>query len=124
MAQRHVSKASGTVTDADRERFVSKGAAHFALDQPAATRDFYFLMLPKMTMLAFSAAVEPLRIANQLTGKCLYRWYLLSEDGQPVRCSNAVSTRPARSPRPTCRSPASSPARRPRARRRPESGQR
>ena len=49
------------------------------------------MMLPKMTMLAFSAAVEPLRIANQLTGKCLYRWYLLSEDGRPVRCSNAVS---------------------------------
>lgn len=79
------------VSEADRDRFVSKGAASFALAQAAAPRDFYFLMLPKMTMLAFSAAVEPLRIANQLTGKCLYRWYLLSEDGLPVRCSNGVS---------------------------------
>ena len=79
------------VSDDDRERFVSKGAAFFDLEQAGTQRDFYFLMLPKMTMLAFSAAVEPLRIANQLTGRCLYRWFLLSEDGAPVRCSNGVS---------------------------------
>jgi transcriptional regulator GlxA family with amidase domain len=87
-------EANGTradVSEAESERFVSKGAAAFALAAAGTPRDFYFLMLPKMTMLAFSAAVEPLRIANQLTGKCLYRWYLLSEDGQPVRCSNGVS---------------------------------
>lgn len=81
----------GNGSEADKERFVSKGAASFSLDTEHQTRDFYFLMLPKMTMLAFSAAVEPLRIANQLTGKCLYRWYLLSEDGSPVRCSNGIS---------------------------------
>lgn len=79
------------VSPEDRERFVSKGAAHFDLGADGPPRDFYFMMLPKMTMLAFSAAVEPLRIANQLTGKCLYRWFLLSEDGKPVRCSNGVS---------------------------------
>ena len=91
MTQQDRTRADAAVSEADRDRFVSKGAAFFGLDQPAPTRDFYFMMLPKMTMLAFSAAVEPLRIANQLTGMCLYRWYLLSEDGQPVRCSNAVS---------------------------------
>ena len=74
-----------------RERFVSKGSAYFSLAAPGGPRDFHFLMLPKMTMLAFSAAVEPLRIANQLTGQCLYRWFLLTEDGKPVRCSNGVS---------------------------------
>jgi transcriptional regulator GlxA family with amidase domain len=72
-------------------RFVSKGSAFYRLASPVITRDFHFLMLPKMTMLAFSAAVEPLRIANQLTGQCLYRWYLLTEDGRPVRCSNGIS---------------------------------
>ncbi|MFN4143352.1 GlxA family transcriptional regulator [Aestuariivirga sp.] len=72
------------------DRFISKGSAHYALPAPAVTRDFHFLMLPKMTMLAFSAAVEPLRIANQLTSKCLYRWFLVSEDGGPVRCSNGI----------------------------------
>lgn len=91
MNDRDRSRMEGEVSEADQDRFVSKGAAFFPLDPPVETRDFYFMMLPKMTMLAFSAAVEPLRIANQLTGKCLYRWYLLSEDGRPVRCSNAVS---------------------------------
>lgn len=81
----------GNVSEADQDRFVSRGAASFSLETAFQTRDFYFLMLPKMTMLAFSAAVEPLRIANQLTGKCLYRWYLLSEHGSPVRCSNGIS---------------------------------
>jgi transcriptional regulator GlxA family with amidase domain len=91
MGQDEPHRPGQDVSAADRDRFVSKGAASFALDRPVTTRDFYFMMLPKMTMLAFSAAVEPLRIANQLTGKCLYRWYLLSEDGRPVRCSNGVS---------------------------------
>lgn len=76
------------------ERFISKGSAHFHLKQPVLTRDFYFVMLPKMTMLAFASAVEPLRIANQLTGKCLYRWFLLTEDGRPVRCSNGINIVP------------------------------
>lgn len=77
--------------DRDRQRFVSQGAAFLPLAVSGPPRDFYFLLLPRMTMLAFASAVEPLRIANQLTGSCLYRWFLLSEDGAPVRCSNGVS---------------------------------
>lgn len=80
-----------SVPEDDLSRFVSKGSAFFDLKSSGVRRDFHFLMLPKMTMLAFSAAVEPLRIANQLTGQCLYRWFLLTEDGKPVRCSNGVS---------------------------------
>ena len=91
MAQRGQPDDNRLVSSEDQDRFVSKGAAFYELESPGPRRDFYFLMLPKMTMLAFSAAVEPLRIANQLTGKCLYRWFLLSEDGKPVRCSNGVS---------------------------------
>lgn len=79
------------MTDGGLNRFVSKGSAYFALESAGIQRDFHFLMLPKMTMLAFSAAVEPLRIANQLTGRCLYRWFLMTEDGNPVRCSNGIS---------------------------------
>lgn len=81
-----------TATDAsDLNRFVNKGSASFKLNPPGKRRDIYFLVLPKMTMLAFSSALEPLRIANQVTGQCLYRWFLLSEDGNPIRCSNGVS---------------------------------
>ncbi|WP_120500786.1 GlxA family transcriptional regulator [Roseovarius sp. EL26] len=74
--------------------FVPKGAASFRIDYDGPPKDFYFLLLPKFTMLAFSAAVEPLRIANQVTNKELYRWFLLSEDGQPVACSNGIEITP------------------------------
>ena len=80
-----------SATIADPARFVPAGAAFFELGHAPETRDYYFILLPRMTMLAFSSAVEPLRIANQLTGQCLYRWFLLSEDGQPVQCSNSVT---------------------------------
>ena len=58
MNDRERSRMEGEVSEADRDRFVSKGAAFFPLDPPVATRDFYFMMLPKMTMLAFSAAAS------------------------------------------------------------------
>ena len=47
-----------------------------------------FLLLPKFSLMAFSAASEPLRVANWLSGKTLYEWWLLSEDGAPVSASN------------------------------------
>ncbi|UWQ29724.1 GlxA family transcriptional regulator [Leisingera sp. M527] len=70
--------------------FVPKGAASFRVDYDGPPKDIYFVLLPKLTMLAFSAAVEPLRVANQVTGKELYRWFLMSEDGAPVGCSNGI----------------------------------
>jgi transcriptional regulator GlxA family with amidase domain len=48
------------------------------------------VLLPKFTMLAFSSAIEPLRMANQLTQQVLFRWTVLSDDGGPVACSNGV----------------------------------
>lgn len=71
--------------------FVPKGAASFRVEYDGPPKDIHFLLLPRLTLLAFSAAVEPLRIANQVTGKTLYRWFLISEDGGPVACSNGVS---------------------------------
>lgn len=76
------------------KNFVPKGAASFNLDYEGTAKDMYFLLLPKLTMLALSAALEPLRIANQICGKELYRWYLMSEGGVPVRCSNEVLITP------------------------------
>ncbi len=60
------------------EKFVSKGAASFTLDQDREKQVFYFLLLPKLTMLAFSSALEPLRIVNQLTQKEIYNWHILT----------------------------------------------
>jgi transcriptional regulator GlxA family with amidase domain len=49
-----------------------------------------FLLIPNFSMIAFATAVEALRIANRMSGRELYRWVLLSKDGQPVRASNGI----------------------------------
>lgn len=51
-----------------------------------------FLLLEDFTHLAFSCALEPLRIANLEAGRPLYRWTLASADGAPARCSNGTLT--------------------------------
>lgn len=56
------------------------------------TRHFSFFLLPEFTHIAFSCALEPLRIANLVSGKPLYRWTLLSEDGRTATCSNGSVT--------------------------------
>lgn len=74
----------------DSARFVAKGVAH--VDLPRVTEPLHvtFVLSPKFTMLAFASAIEPMRIANQLTGQILFRWRTLSADGGPVACSNGV----------------------------------
>ena len=74
--------------------FVSKGAASLPVAHAGPPADFHFLLLPRLTLLAFSAALEPLRIANQVSGRQLYRWYLMTEDGAPVCCSCGVMLTP------------------------------
>ena len=71
-------------------KFVAKGVAHVNIAPVAEPVQVTFVLLPKFTMLAFSSAIEPMRIANQLTGQILFRWQVLSLDGQPVACSNGV----------------------------------
>ncbi len=50
-----------------------------------------FLLLPHFSMMAFFSAVEPLRIANRISGRPLYDWTLISEDGGPVTASNGMT---------------------------------
>ena len=49
-----------------------------------------FLLVPEFPMMAFAAAVEPLRAANRLAGRASYEWRLFSRDGRPVRASNGI----------------------------------
>ena len=53
---------------------------------------FAFLLLPEFSHLAFSCALEPLRIANLVSGKELYRWSLVSADAATATCSNGSVT--------------------------------
>lgn len=54
------------------------------------TRTTAYLLIDGFSMMAFMAATEPLRIANRLAGRTLYRWQLLSEQGGPVTASNGL----------------------------------
>ena len=49
-----------------------------------------FLLLCDYSMIALASAVEPLRMANQLSGRELYSWYLLSRDGESVIASDGM----------------------------------
>ncbi|WP_447553326.1 GlxA family transcriptional regulator [Vreelandella sp. EE22] len=50
-----------------------------------------FLLLPRFSMMAFFSAVEPLRIANRISGQTLFEWPLFSCDGAPVTASNDMT---------------------------------
>ena len=79
----------------DYDGFIQKGAAaQLAVPFTGAAQDFYFLLLSKATMLPVAAAIEPLRIANQVTNTELYRWYVMTEDGKAVKCSNGMTVTP------------------------------
>ncbi len=73
--------------------FVAKGVAHVPVaghDQPVPV---CFVLLHNFSLIAFSSAIEPLRIANQLAGRALFEWTILSETGDAVTCSNGLSVK-------------------------------
>ena len=51
------------------------------VSRPASDRPqrYLFLLLDRFTMISFAAAIEPLRLANRLSGKALYEWRLLGD---------------------------------------------
>ena len=75
---------------ATRPDLVPTGAFSYPVKDAQETRWFGFLLLPEFTLLAFSAALDPLRIANQLAQKPLYGWLVFSQDGQAVSSSSGI----------------------------------
>ena len=59
-------------------------------DDQASAQKIGFLLLNDFSMLAFSAAIEPLRQANRQSNKELFDWLIASIDGNPIRASNGV----------------------------------
>ncbi|MCY0966460.1 GlxA family transcriptional regulator [Parathalassolituus penaei] len=53
-----------------------------------------FLLLNNFTMMALASAVEPLRMANQLSGRELFSWNLVGADGQQVKASDGIGVTP------------------------------
>lgn len=74
---------------------VRPASSHGTMRLPASERPqkFLFLLLDRFTLIAFASALEPLRLANQVSGQKLYEWQLVSEDGQDVTCSNGTVVR-------------------------------
>ncbi|SHL07346.1 transcriptional regulator, AraC family with amidase-like domain [Roseovarius marisflavi] len=78
-------------TEKRREAIIPQGAAYFAVETTKSARHFAFHLLPEFTLLAFSAALDPLRIANQLAQRPLYRWTVSSQDGAAATSSCGIS---------------------------------
>ena len=62
-------------------------------NQPAdaAPAEFLVLALPGFSQLCLSSLIDPLRIANSLSGRDQFRWRLVSLDGAPVECASGLS---------------------------------
>ena len=71
-------------------RFVPKGVAYVPVAAGRPQQHIVFLLLSNFSLLAFSSAIEPLRIANQLSGQALFTWVVISADGQSAQCSNGT----------------------------------
>jgi transcriptional regulator GlxA family with amidase domain len=64
-------------------------------DKPASKPEHYgFLQVPNYSMIAFSSAIEPLRMANRDAGRELYRWSVYTIDGLPEKASNGLEITP------------------------------
>lgn len=60
------------------------------------TRRIGIVLVPEFALASFSMIIEPLRIANRLSGKPLYEWSLLSGEGGMIASSAGIElmTRP------------------------------
>ena len=58
------------------------------------TLRYGFLLAPDFTLIALSAALEPLRMANRISGGNLYEFPLFSLSGDPVQSSSGIVVHP------------------------------
>jgi AraC family transcriptional regulator, carnitine catabolism transcriptional activator len=52
--------------------------------------DIAVLLLPRFSLMALASVLEPLRIANRLAGRDLYRWRLVSPRAGPIQASSGL----------------------------------
>ena len=53
-------------------------------------RKFGFILTDQFSMIAFSAAIETLRMANDVAGETLYEWSILSTYGGIIKASSQM----------------------------------
>ncbi|NNE57967.1 MAG: GlxA family transcriptional regulator [Hellea sp.] len=54
------------------------------------TQTVGFLLTPQFSMIAFTAAIEPLRLVNRIERRDVFRWQLYSINGAQVKASSDV----------------------------------
>lgn len=52
--------------------------------------EFLIVLVPGFSQLCMSSFIDPLRHANKLCGRELFRWKLISDEGTPVMCASGV----------------------------------
>ena len=55
-----------------------------------------FVLVPGFALMSYACAIEPLRAANRLSGRELYRWWHAAPGNEPVTASNGVAILPDR----------------------------
>lgn len=92
----HAMEASQVKTHLDRihcdTRIDNEPREHSLVSLLTSPTDFTVLLFPGFSQLSLSSLIEPLRVANTLLGRELFRWRLISLDGEPVRCASGFST--------------------------------
>ncbi len=89
MPQPHPSETASTARRAPTHTPLHVGV-HVPPSQPP--QHVIFALTAEFTHLAFASAVEPLRIANLVAGRELYRWSFASENGETATASNGSVT--------------------------------
>lgn len=49
------------------------------------------LLVPNFTLVAFTSLIEPMRLTNWLSGENIFKWQIVSRDGNGVIASNGVT---------------------------------
>lgn len=62
----------------------------YGVVKEGAQQKVAFYLCNHFNMLPFISAVEPLRIANLRAVNPLYRWDIITADGEPVTASNGM----------------------------------
>lgn len=55
------------------------------------TLDIDVLALPETTLILLAAVIEPLRAANRIAGRQLYRWRILTPEGEAVETASQLA---------------------------------
>lgn len=62
---------------------------------PRPIQSVGFLLVPGFALMTYASAIEPLRAANHLSGKTLYRWWNAAPGDKPVIASNGAAVLPS-----------------------------